>query len=64
MIRKKIKDLMEGFGAGFVEVVVAFKLYLKDRKGFMASDYGMEQGSTPQVEGTAWGKAQDMCVDR
>ena len=23
---------------------MAFKLYLKDRKGFMASDYGMEQG--------------------
>ena len=35
MIRRKIKGLMEGFGSGFMEVVVAFTLCLKDRKGCM-----------------------------
>ena len=39
---RKIEGLMEGFSAGLMEVVVAFKLCLKHREGIMASDYGME----------------------
>ena len=49
---RKIEGLMEGFSAGLMEVVVAFKLCLKHREGIMASDYGMERESTPRVEGT------------
>lgn len=48
---RKIEGLMEGLRAGLMEVVVAFKLCLKHRKGIMARGYGMEQESTPRVEG-------------
>lgn len=39
---RKIEGLIEGFSAGLMEVVVAFKLCLKHRKGIIASNYGME----------------------
>lgn len=55
---RKIEGLMEGFRAGLMEMVVAFKLCLKHRKGIMASDYGMEQESIPQVEGTPGPKTE------
>lgn len=49
---RKIEGLMEGLRAGsLMEVLVAFKLCLKHRKGIMARGYGMEQESTPRVEG-------------
>lgn len=47
---------MKGFGAGFLEVVAAFKLGLKNRKGFMVNDGGVEKGSTTQWEVAAGAK--------